>query len=169
MIRPLLFLLLAATVIAQQANVALDGTVTYTQTPRTAPISTSDDRPLPAQFPDGLVTLDDAGHWVEHAVVDGALVPIQVSNSPLNADTRASLKAAAIAAYRARQTNLDTALGSTELDRILTAVALVENTRINALVDVIRKLSPSAATTNATASIRMTAGELKQAVVEKLP
>ena len=55
---------------------------------------------LPQVFPTGIATLDDEGHHIELVpdMVDWVVVPVQISNSPLTAKDRDTLKAAAVAA-----------------------------------------------------------------------
>lgn len=56
---------------------------------------------LPTVFPNGVAVMDANEHHVELVPVDGDVIPVQISNSPLDATTRNALKAAAVAAYRA--------------------------------------------------------------------
>lgn len=54
---------------------------------------------LPQVFPTGIATLDDEGHHIELVpdMVDGVVVPVQISNSPLTVKDREAMKAAAVA------------------------------------------------------------------------
>ena len=58
---------------------------------------------LPAVFPNGIAVVDESGHHVEFIpdLADGVVIPVQVSNSPLTAEQRATMKAEALAARAA--------------------------------------------------------------------
>jgi len=60
---------------------------------------------LPATFDTGVAVLGADGHWLELVPVGNDVVPVQISNSPLDPATRAAMKAAAVAAAT---TNLST-------------------------------------------------------------
>jgi hypothetical protein len=57
--------------------------------------------PLPAQFPNGITIPGDDEHWYKPVVIDGALEPIQISNSPLDPETAKQMEAEGKASRRA--------------------------------------------------------------------
>ena len=51
---------------------------------------------LPAQFGSGVAVLDANGHWLELVPIGDDVIPVQVSNSPLDPDTRDTMRAAGV-------------------------------------------------------------------------
>lgn len=100
--------------------------------------------PLPSQFEFGIVTLDDQGHWVEHVPVENAIVPVQVSNSPLTQGQYQQMLAAGVATAKAERVYFRTELAGVR-DNILTNIAQTQaiaftNTAAAAQGDQIRDL-----------------------------
>jgi len=134
----------------------------------------------PTEFPSGISITQDGGPLVVYVggkgyalvpVPDANMVlPVQVSSSPL---PDAKVVLATIEAARSNATAkagiVNNELGRASPQELLRAIAIVENQRINALVDVIRNISRTTATTNQTAAIRMTGPQMKQAIQDNLP
>jgi len=81
---------------------------------------------LPATFDTGVAVMNEAGHWVEF-VPDGTNVvaetlAIQISNSPLDPETRKQLKADAIAARETKRNAAKDAKKNGNLQRRLAAL-----------------------------------------------
>lgn len=64
-----------------------------------AAMDAAEEAALPQVFPTGIATLDDEGHHIELVpdMVDGVVVPVQISNSPITVKDREAMKAAAVA------------------------------------------------------------------------
>lgn len=80
-------------------DAAVGGVVTNTTMPEVA-----QEPPLPTTFESGIALLGDDGHWYRAEVDEGELIPIQISNSPLDPETAAVMcEAAKQARLAARQ------------------------------------------------------------------
>lgn len=78
---------------------------------------------LPTQFGSGVAVLDADGHWLELVPVGDDVVPIQVSNSPLDPNTRDTLKAAGVlewGEHRQRITAIEKDLNDVEAQIVST-------------------------------------------------
>jgi hypothetical protein len=81
---------------------------------------------LPSQFANGVAVLDANGHWLELVPVGDDVVPMQVSNSPLNPDTRDTMKAAGVLEWNKHRDRI--AAIKTDLDQVETALDQVDVT-----------------------------------------
>lgn len=107
---------------------------------------------LPAMFNSGVAVLGNDGHWLELVPVGDDVVPVQISNSPLDPATRAAMKAAALAAH---------GTGKSEW-RALNAAWKADNTNELADIDAIRAgLTATSTTSQVRSGLIATARELE--------
>ena len=107
---------------------------------------------LPAMFNSGVAVLGNDGHWLELVPVGDDVVPVQISNSPLDPATRAAMKAAALAGH---------GTGKSEW-RALNAAWKADNTNELADIDAIRaRLTATSTTSQVRSGLIATARELE--------
>lgn len=100
---------------------------------------------LPATFEHSIAIPGPAGHWYEAVVEDGEIVPVQISNSPLDPAKREAMKAARLASNRVERAELrrDVVAVRTNMQALVTTTttAPAQQQQIEELRRAVRDLS----------------------------